>query len=137
MQLTHAFVSQLACLEGIDFADRHPELEGVDYNEAIRLLLQSGNRQEAAWLVSQKTTPLYVRSNGSNITVNAFQVYNPLTGQHTRFETEEQAKEEALRIANAIMETYKPSIVKEISNEKGDVAWEPLPITESLIVSFT
>jgi hypothetical protein len=86
-------------------------------------------------LLFYKKTELYVRTNGSIFTMGAYQVFNPLTGQHTRYETEAEAKAALVDVAKQVLEQHCPRVVQELSNENGDTTWIPTTMNETLVIS--
>lgn len=95
----------------------------IDYDQAVEFLEKNNQSLWAWWLKKQKETELYVRSNGSTITMNSkYIVFNPLTGMHTSCDTEDDMKQLVLDISQQILDTYKVSVNQEIGNENGDTA---------------
>lgn len=66
----------------------------------------------------------------------AYQVFNPLTGQHTRCESEQTAKELMLDFALQVVMTQKPTVAKEIVHENGDVTWEAVDFVSQVKVTL-
>jgi len=135
MILTEEFLkSQDACEEGIQTVIDN-NIVGIEYNLAIRQLIDLNEQDYAGWLIEQKKTEAYVRANGSVFTMNAYQVFNPLTGQHTRYETEQEAKSALVEIAKQVLSQHVPTVVQELANENGDTTWIPTTMHETLTVS--
>ena len=135
MILTEEFLkSQDACQEGIQTVIDN-NIIGIEYNLAIRQLIDLNEQDYAGWMIEQKKTEAYVRANGSVFTMNAYQVFNPLTGQHTRYETEEEAKGALVEIAKQVLAQHVPVVVQELANENGDTTWIPTTMHETLNVS--
>ena len=135
MILTEEFLkSQGACQEGIQTVIDN-NIVGIEYNLAIRQLIDLNEQDYAGWLIEQKKTEAYVRANGSVFTMNAYQVFNPLTGQHTRYETEQEAKSALVEIAKQVLSQHVPTVVQELANENGDTTWIPTTMHETLTVS--
>lgn len=107
----------------------------TDYQNAVSFCTAAGNQDMVDWLSEQKSTEYYVRNNGSVITMGAYQVFSPLTGQHTRYETEVEARAALIEIAKQILEQHCPRAVQEISNENGDTTWVPTELHKELTVS--
>lgn len=103
--------------------------------DVVRVLRDLGHAEPSVWWNNFKKTEAYVRANGSVFTMNAYQVFNPLTGQHTRYETEEEAKNALVEIAKQILSQHVPVVVQELANENGDTTWIPTTMHETLIVS--
>lgn len=89
----------------------------------------------ADWLLNTKSTEKYVRENGSIFTMGAYQVFNPLTGIHTRYETEAEAKAALIEVSKQVLELHCPQVVQELSNENGDTTWVPTEIHKTLVIS--
>ena len=92
MILTKEVFSALnACTEGYETAIKTGNV-GKDYDEVIAYCFANGLEPFGNWLTEQKKTEYYVRNNGSKFTMGAYQVFNPLTGQHTECADEATAK---------------------------------------------
>ena len=135
MILTKEFLGNVdSCPEGYRFGLENNLIDN-DYDAAIKFCAENGHQDFADWLTEQKLTEKYVRANGSVITMGAYQVFNPLTGQHTRYKTEAEAKEALIVIAKEILTQNCPQVVRELSNENGDTTWIPTTMNESLVIS--
>lgn len=108
---------------------------GLTFDEAATRLEDNGYPRYAQWVRDQKKTEAYVRFYGSVITMGAYQVFNPLTGVHTRYETEEEAKQALVIVAQEVLKQHCPTVVQEISNENGDTAWVATTMNETLVIS--
>ena len=135
MILTREFlISQDACQEGIQTAIDNNIL-GIEYNLAIRQLIGLNEQDYAGWLLEKKSTEAYVRANGREITMGTtYQVFNPITGTHTEYQTEDEAKAAIAVIGRDIFATYKPTVCRAISNENGDSVWVAVDIVQSFEV---
>ena len=93
--------------------------------EAVLTALQEANMEEPRqWWFKTKKTEKYVRATGKVFTMtHNYQVFNPLTGLHSQYASEAEAKEALARICEAIIDNYKPTVCQEITNENGDSAW--------------
>ena len=67
---------------------------------------------------------------------NTYQLYNPLTGTHTRYETEAEAKTAFAELAKQMIAIYTPSVNEEITHENGDVTWTPVDFAPQLVVTI-
>lgn len=135
MILTREFlVTVNSCLPGYRFGLEH-NLIGKDYEYAIQYCRDNGGEEFAIWLEEQKKTGAYVRLNGENITMGAFRVFNPLLGQHVRYETEAEARAAMVEIAKEVLKEHAPRMVQEISNENGDTTWIPTTIHEQFVIT--
>ena len=67
---------------------------------------------------------------------DAYQVFNPQTGQHTRYVTEAEAKAALVEVAKQVLAVHTPSVVEEITHENGDVTWVPIDFVSQLNVSI-
>lgn len=134
MILTKEFLeNQQACAEGIQACIDNNYI-GMEYSDVIKAFISNEQKEYAGWLVEQKQTEAYVRL-GENLTMGAYQVFNPLTGVHTRYETESEAKSALIQIAQEILQTHSPIVVQELSNENGDVTWIPTELHKTLVVN--
>jgi hypothetical protein len=67
---------------------------------------------------------------------NAYQLFNPLTGAHTRYETEAEAKTAFAELAKQVLTVHSPGMVEEITHENGDVTWVPVDFVSQLVVTI-
>jgi len=123
MILTAEFLQiQNACAEGIEFA-QNQNLFGKEYSEVIRECIKNNQNDFAGWMIEQKQTESFVRYTGKEFTMGAYQVFNPLTGLHTRYETEAEATAALIETAKAVLAQHLPTVCQELSNENGDTCW--------------
>lgn len=122
------------CKEGYDAMNALGNY-GLTLDEAANNLRNAGYPKFAEWILEQKKTEAYVRFNGKVLTMGAYQVFNPLTGVHTRYETEVEVKAALVEIAKQILEQHCPTVVQELSNENGDTCWIPTKMNETLVIS--
>lgn len=123
-----------SCQEGYRFGVEN-NLIGGDYDDAITFCANNGKQEFADWLTTQKSTEYYVRNNGSILTMGAYQVFNPLTGVHTRYETEAEAKVALVEIAKEVLNQHCPRVVQELSNENGDTTWIQTTLHQTLEIN--
>lgn len=136
MILTKEFLQQQqACTDGIQACIDNNYI-GLEYSDVVKNFISNDQKDYAGWLLEQKSTEAYVMANGSVITMGAYQVFNPLTGLHTRYETENEAKTALIEIAKQVLEQHCPKVIQELSNENGDTTWIPTNMNESLVVSL-
>lgn len=121
------------CKEGYDAMNALGNY-GLTLDEASANLNASGYPKFAEWVLEQKKTEAYVRFNGKVITMGAYQVFNPLTGVHTKYETEAEAKQALIVIAQEILNQHSPTVVRELTNENGDSAWIATELHKQLTV---
>ncbi len=122
------------CKEGYEAMNKLGNY-GLTLDQAAARLQEAGYPKFAEWILEQKKTEAYVRFNGKVYTMGAYQVFNPLTGVHTRYETEAEAKQALAGIAQEILKQHCPTVVQELSNENGDTCWIATNLNESLVVS--
>lgn len=135
MILTKEFLQQQqACTDGIQACIDNNYI-GLEYSNVVKNFISNDQKDYAGWLIEQKSTEAYVRANGSVITMGAYQVFNPITGLHTRYETEAEAKLALIEVAKQILNQYPTLVNQELSNENGDTTWIPTNMNESLIIS--
>jgi len=123
-----------ACDIGPNFIDVN-NLWGKTEDEILVAMQAANMEKEIDWWIEQRSTETYVKANGSVITMGAYQVFNPLTGLHTRYETEAEAKTALVEVAQGILGQYPNLVNQELSNENGDTTWIPTTMNESLVVS--
>ena len=127
-EIEQFMIAVTGCEDGIQRA-KDIGIYGTELDDAIPLLREKGFTQDAAWLKTLKKTEEYVRFNGKEITMgDAFQVFNPVTGVHTRYDSEEEARAASLIIAQQILAHQNITICKELRNENGDTAWIPVQL---------
>jgi hypothetical protein len=132
MKLTReVFVALDACAEGYQTAVQTGNV-GKEYDDVVAYCFANGLEPFGTWLLEQKATETYVRLNGSVFTMNAYQVFDPQTGQHTRYATEEEARAALIQVAKRVLANHCPRVVREIMNEHGDAAWAPTDMHETL-----
>ena len=116
------------CDEGLRVT-KEAGVYGMEVDEALVELRKKGLTTEYAWLKTAMKTEAYVCYNGREITMgDAFQVFNPVTGVHTRYDSEEEARAASLIIAQQILAHQNITICKELRNENGDTAWIPVQL---------
>ena len=67
---------------------------------------------------------------------DAYQVFNPQTGTHTRYETEAEAKSALVKIAKMVLSIHTPTVNVETVHENGDVTWTPVDFVSQLVVTI-
>ena len=67
---------------------------------------------------------------------NAYQVFNPQTGQHTLYQTELEAKTALVEVAKMVLSIHTPTVVEETIHENGDVTWTPVDFASQLVISI-
>jgi hypothetical protein len=135
MKLTKDFlIAQNACAEGIKFHDDQ-NFEGKEYSEVIRSCIELGESDFAGWLLEQKKKEHYVRLNGNIITMKAYQVFNPITGTHEKYETEELATQALVEVIKQIINHHNPTVCQEIANENGDTAWTAVDLMPKIQIT--
>lgn len=128
------YIKYAACAEGYKAVLTLSLLDKpIEY--VIDNLKNGGYTEHANWLLKVKSTEKYVRENGSIFTMGAYQVFNPLTGIHTKYETEAEAKQALIEVAKEVLKQHCPLVVQELSNENGDATWIPTTIHETLTIS--
>jgi hypothetical protein len=68
--------------------------------------------------------------------MSLYRVFNPLTGTHTRCESEAEAKDVLVDVAKQVLVAHTPSVNLEIVHENGDVTWQPVDFVSQLIVTI-
>jgi hypothetical protein len=123
------FIAEVSgCEDGVGITKREG-VYGLEVDDALVELRKRGLTSEYLWLKNAKKTPQYVRYNGKEIKLSStYQVFNPTTGTHTAYSSEEEAHRAIEEIAQYVIKAYNVAICREIYNENGDSAWEPLPL---------
>lgn len=135
MLVTEKFITDFAVCEETATVIRENNLLGLEVTEVLRALRDLNMAEPTVWWATAKTTETYVRNNGSILTMGAYQVFNPLTGVHTRYETEAEARAALIEIAKEVLKQHCPVVVQELANENGDTTWIPTTMHENLAVS--
>jgi hypothetical protein len=135
MILTEEFLkNQNACAEGIQIAFDNNYI-GQEYSNVIRELIAIDQKDFAGWMLAQKTTEAYVRANGKEFTMGTtYKIFNPLTGLHTEYQTEADAKVGMAEICKQVLQSHKPTVCQTISNENGDSTWIAVEIANNINV---
>jgi hypothetical protein len=66
----------------------------------------------------------------------AFQVYSPFTGQHTRYETEQEAKAAVIEIIKEVTKDYYTFVNQETTLENGDTVWSPTDLCQNINITI-
>jgi hypothetical protein len=80
------------------------------------------------WFDELKISEAFVRFNGKEITMGSYQVFNPITGVHTEYQTEDEAKIAMVDIAKQVLQNNIISVCRAINNENGDSSWIPIDL---------
>ena len=142
MILTKEFLQKNnACAEGYR-ATVENNLIDNDYDAAISWFLSQTNETLVSygnWLIEikemYKKTEEFVRTNGKELTMGAYQLFNPMTGIHTRYETEVEVKQALIELSKQVIKQYTPTVVQELSNENGDKTWIATKMVDTLNIS--
>jgi hypothetical protein len=115
----------------------------MDWNYARTVLLEyiEANPEETTgwlqWFDNLKNSKEYVYYNGEQITMlEKYQVFNPLTGLHTQYENESEMQQALTSLAQEVLNTFSPTVVREIGNENGDVAWIATDFHKKLNITY-
>lgn len=122
------------CGDGPAFIEAN-NLWGKTDEEVLRAMKEAGVLEPVVFWRQAKNSEAFVRYFGSIFTMGAYQVFNPLTGVHTRYETEAEAKAALVDVAKQVVQLHCPTVVQELSNELGDTAWIPTQLHESIVIS--
>jgi hypothetical protein len=111
-----------------------------DYGRNVLLEYIEANPQSTTgwleWFDKLKKSKEYVYYNGEQVTMlEKYQVFNPITGMYTTYETESEMRQSIVDVVKQTLETMQPRVAKEIQNENGDSAWVPLNLLD--IVQIT
>lgn len=68
--------------------------------------------------------------------MSTYQVFNPQTGIHSRYESEAEAKAALVDVAKQVLVAHAPSVNLEIVHENGDVTWQPTDFVSQLVVTI-
>jgi hypothetical protein len=113
-----------ACEPALDFIENE-NLWDAEEPIVVSKFLEANRRVDLRWYINQKKTEAFVRFNGKEFTMGAYQVFNSLTGLHTRYETEAEATAALIETAKAVLAQHLPTVCQELSNENGDTCWIP------------
>ena len=68
--------------------------------------------------------------------MNTYQVFNPITGTHTRCYSDDEAKAMLIEVAKQVLALHVPSVNLEIVHENGDVTWMPFKFPSDFVVTI-
>lgn len=94
-----------------------PEMECLDFCMKNKIF------KDVAWYIKQRETEKFVRYTGKVFTMGQYQVFNPLNGIHRFCATEAEAKQAIAEISLDILNAYKVTVCREMSNEHGHTTW--------------
>lgn len=110
------------------------DLWGKPESYVVEFLTAHGYLEDLNWYQTQKKTEKFVRYTGKEITMtDTYQVFDPITGQHTEYDNEEAARAAAVEISQQILNIHKISLCRVIRNENGDEAWTAATFTNPII----
>jgi hypothetical protein len=113
------------------------DLWGKPESEVVAFLTEHGYLSDLVWYEDKKKTEAFVRYTGKVITMGlSYQVFNPLTGLHTEYQSEEAAKTAVVEFSRQILESHKPTVCESLSNENGDSVWIPVDFMSQIKVGF-
>lgn len=136
MILTEEFLKiQKACNEGIQACIENNYI-GQEYSDVIRSFISTNQKDFAGWLIDQKKSETYIRSNGTEIIMGAYHVFNPLTGTHIECQTADEARNTLSRLYKELIDLHKPSVCQSISNENGDSTWVPVELVKDIQINI-
>jgi hypothetical protein len=67
---------------------------------------------------------------------STYQVFNPLTGLHTKCPSEDAAKEMVADVSLQVIKAYPPTATIEILHENGDVTWQAVDFVSQVRVTL-
>ena len=124
-----------ACDVGPNFIEANNLWGQPDESVICPALRAAGLNDEADWWLNQKKTEKFVRCNGKVITMGTtYQVFNPLTGTHTEYATEAEAKTAISEISKQVLAANKLTVCQALSNENGDSTWIPVDFIKNIEV---
>ena len=134
----NAFITAMSgCDDGIQRV-KDAGIYGLEFDEAIAKLRLLGLKEDAAWLKTIKKTEAYVRYNGKEVTMGeSYQIFNPITGEHTICANPESAQTLVTEIAKAVLENNKVTACKELRNENGDAVWVAVDFPYEVSITVT
>ena len=62
----------------------------------------------------------------------AFKVFNPMIGQHTHYETIDEAKDAIVMLVKECYMGLRPKVMRKFVNDKGDFCWVDSDVDESI-----
>lgn len=103
--------------------------------ECLDFCMKNKITKDVAWYIKQRETEKFVRYTGKVFTMGQYQVFNPLNGTHKFCETEAEAKQELANITQALYNTYKPTVCREMTNEHGHATWIAEEMQNAVIIA--
>ena len=124
-----------ACDVGPTFIEANNLWGQPDESVICPALRAAGLNDAADWWLAQKKTEKFVRCNGKVLTMGTtYQVFNPLTGTHAEYQTQDAAKAAVAEISKQILAINKPTVCQALSNENGDSTWIPVEFVRDIEV---
>lgn len=125
-------------VDGFDFyvVVSNPQKYKLRIEELSKILKQNGYINQSIECLTFRRTEEYVRYWGKEIKLGKYQVFNPATGTHDKYDTLDEAKAALIEVCNEVLRSHSPAIVREISNELGDTAWTPVSLENKVTVTI-
>jgi hypothetical protein len=118
-----------AFLQSVDFCEHGRTLMndlnnyGLSLDEAADRLRERGYREEAAWVISLKHTPMFVKQNGSEISVEKYKTINFITNETVELQNKDEVKAFLIDQVKQLLVKHNFNVKEEHEDENGNTTW--------------
>jgi hypothetical protein len=118
-----------AFLQSVDFCEQGRTLMndlnnyGLSLDEAADRLRERGYREEAAWVISLKHTPMFVKQNGSEISVEKYKAINFITNETVELQNKDEVKAFLIDQVKQLLVKHNFNVKEEHEDENGNTMW--------------
>jgi hypothetical protein len=118
-----------AFLQSVDFCEQGRTLMndlnnyGLSLDEAADRLRERGYREEAAWVISLKRTPMFVKQNGSEISVEKYKAINFITNETVELQNKDEVKAFLIDQVKQLLVKHNFNVKEEHEDENGNTMW--------------
>lgn len=118
-----------AFLESVDFCEHGRTIMndlnnyGLSLDEAAARLREHGYREEAAWVLSLKRTPMFVKQNGSEISVEKYKTVNQITHEVVELQNKDEVKAFLVDQVKQLIVKHNFHVKEEHEDENGNTTW--------------
>jgi hypothetical protein len=118
-----------AFLQSVDFCEQGRTLMndlnnyGLSLDEAADRLRERGYREEAAWVISLKHTPMFVKQNGSEISVEKYKTINFITNETVELQNKDEVKAFLIDQLKQLIVKHNFNVKEEHEDENGNTMW--------------
>jgi len=96
---------------------------GLSLDEAAARLREHGYREEAAWVLSLKRTPMFVKQNGSEISVEKYRTVNQITHEAVELQNKDEVKVFVVDQVKQLIVKHNFHVKEEHEDGNGNTTW--------------